>query len=721
MTVLDANSRRQVETVEEHARLRSDVLPEVSIVIPVYNASAVIGRALASVTSQTFEHYEVIVVDDASNDDLNGALAPFQHLGLRVLRHAKNRGAGAARNTGTAAARGRFIAFLDADDEWLPAKLSMQVAHLDSAPDEVQATCTGYYLRHPLAPSVEDNRPDLPPDRDQLTRILFGCRISPGSTLMVRTACFRDVGPFDDTLRRLEDWDWLVRFACRWRIGVVDRPLAHIHIDRQPDSREVLEALESLSRKYLQHGGTLSRRQLHRFRSTLLIERAAVFFRDGATWMALYFVCRSLVVYPFRNAAFFRRMAQRWLHSMGFRADTPIPNKIVHVITGLGVGGAERTLNSVALAKHRAGSSPTVVALTSGGRFATVLRNAGVSVTSLGMSRAMPNPLAIVRLARLLRRERPEILQSWMYHADLVALMALFLSGRRRVTKLFWGVRCSDMELRRYGWQFRLLLRLCRFLSGAPDGVIANSDAGRDVHLKLGYHPKRFDVVDNGIDARRFAAVKDERSAVRRELGIADDVPVMAMVARLDPMKDYPNYVAALQRLTGVQALAIGAGTETLPATDGLHRLGQRDDIPRLLGACDILVLSSAFGEGFPNAVAEGMAAGLAVVATDVGDVRRVVGDCGLVVPPRDARALADAVECLQKDPAARTEMGKAAQQRVASHYSVTRTVCAFDEIYWPDQAQDRPTALGPRSDPKRSDPEADAQLQPRRARREPA
>ena len=261
-TFVDARPSGQMEIAGEHARLRSDVCPDVSIVIPVYNASAVIGRALASVAAQTFERYEVIVVDDASDDDLDGALAPFRHLGLRVLRHDVNQGAAAARNSGAAAARGRFIAFLDADDEWLPAKLSMQVDHLDSAPEEIQASCTGHYIGRPPASSVEENRPDLPPDQEQLTRILFGCRMSPGSTLMVRTACFHDVGPFDETLRRLEDWDWLVRFACRWRIGVVDQPLAHIHIGGQPESRQVLDALACLSRKHLQHNSPLSRRQL---------------------------------------------------------------------------------------------------------------------------------------------------------------------------------------------------------------------------------------------------------------------------------------------------------------------------------------------------------------------------------------------------------------------------------------------------------------------------
>lgn len=367
--------------------------------------------------------------------------------------------------------------------------------------------------------------------------------------------------------------------------------------------------------------------------------------------------------------------AQQGTHS-------PTKGRVLHIITGLHTGGAERALVTLVRARAHTAAPPTIAALTPGGVYAANLQEAGFRVLDLGMRRGLPNPFAIFKLARIIRRERPEIIQSWMYHADLMALLALMLSGRRKSTRLFWGIRCSDMELSRYGLRMRLVVRLCAWMSRQPDGVIANSQAGRDVHKRLGYRPKRFEVVDNGIDTARFSLPRGTRAEVRRELGIPAQAMVIATIARVDPMKDYTTFIAALARLPGVHALAIGAGTEALPETAGLHRLGRRDDVPRLLAAADILISSSAFGEGFSNAIAEGMAAGLPVVASDVGDARRIVGKAGTIVPPRDPEKLANAIRALTGDAARRRRLGAAGRRRVADAFSVERMVAAFERIY---------------------------------------
>ncbi|HCA26945.1 MAG TPA: group 1 glycosyl transferase [Betaproteobacteria bacterium] len=356
--------------------------------------------------------------------------------------------------------------------------------------------------------------------------------------------------------------------------------------------------------------------------------------------------------------------------------------KVLHVITGLHTGGAERALTTVALAGLQTGNPQTITALTPGGANAVKLEAAGLRVLNLGMRRGFPNPLPIISLARIIRRERPEVIQSWMYHADLVTLLALMISGRRRSTRLFWGIRCSDMDFSRYGLRLRLVVRACAWLSRWPDGVISNSEAGREVHKRLGYRPKRFEVVDNGIDPARFALPRGARAEVRRTLGIPARATVIVMVARVDPMKDYDLFLAALRQLPGVQALAIGAGTEALPEVAGLHRLGRRDDVPNLLAAADILVSSSAFGEGFSNAIAEGMAAGLPIVATDVGDARRIVGGAGKIIPPGDCEALAGAIRALTASRPELRRLGAAGRQRVAEMFSVKRTVAAFERIY---------------------------------------
>jgi glycosyltransferase involved in cell wall biosynthesis len=248
------------------------------------------------------------------------------------------------------------------------------------------------------------------------------------------------------------------------------------------------------------------------------------------------------------------------------------------------------------------------------------------------------------------------------------------------------------MDWSRYRPMSRLVMRLCARLSRFPDAVTVNSEAGRAWHARLGYRPRRFVVVDNGIDVVRFAPDAAARAALRGELGIAPDRVAVGAVARVDPMKDYPTLLAALGQLDGVVGVAVGGGTEHLPASPSLIALGERGDVPRLLNAFDIFVSASAFGEGFSNVIAEAMATGLPVVATDVGDARRIVGDAGIIVPPGDAAALAQAIKALAADPDRRRALGRRARARVETEFALARATAAFDALYRPSAARPQPT-----------------------------
>jgi glycosyltransferase involved in cell wall biosynthesis len=359
----------------------------------------------------------------------------------------------------------------------------------------------------------------------------------------------------------------------------------------------------------------------------------------------------------------------------------------MHVITGLHTGGAERMLERLVLAPRKRPVAHRVVSLIPGGAVGERLTRAGVPVASLGMRRGLPDPRAVLRLARLIREEKPDVVQSWLYHADLVATLALLLSGRRRQTKLFWNVRCSSMEGAVRSAAQRVGLFACTMLSGVPDAVIANSEAGREFHVGIGYRARRFLVIDNGIDeASSFAgegARAQLRAQVRAELGIPDSQPLIAMVARLDPVKDHPTFLKALAMVPEAAALLIGEGTQSLDSRPNLFRLGERNDVARLLAACD-LVVSSSTSEGFPNVLLEGMAAGLPAVATDAGDSRRIVGDTGIVVPVGDPAALAAGIRALLGEDAERRRARKeAARRRAVEEFGLGRMVAAFDALYF--------------------------------------
>ena len=353
--------------------------------------------------------------------------------------------------------------------------------------------------------------------------------------------------------------------------------------------------------------------------------------------------------------------------------------RILHVVSGLGVGGAETVLTRLASALAARGMAQHVVSLSGTAPLAARLEAACVPLTRLDLARPAGLAVALPRLIGLTRRFRPDIIQGWMYHGDIVSTLVHWATPGRRNRRLMWGIRCSNMDLDRHVW----LIRTEATLSRLPDIIVANSVAGADVHLAHKYRPRRLEIIANGIDTERFRPDAAQREAQRKTLGIAPDQRVAINVARVDPMKDQAGLLAAVRQLPDLPLLLVGAGTEALELPANIRALGVRDDIPALLNAADIIVSSSAFGEGFSNALAEGMSAGLVPVATDVGDARLIVGETGTVVPPGDPNALRDAlgaVLALTDDMFA--ERGAAARARIVGEFGIDRMVDHFAALY---------------------------------------
>lgn len=353
---------------------------------------------------------------------------------------------------------------------------------------------------------------------------------------------------------------------------------------------------------------------------------------------------------------------------------TPV-RPILHVISGLRTGGAETMLVALCRALQARGLPQHVVSLTEGGPNQAVLERLGVPVTTLAPRGLAGSFGAALRLARLVRTLRPAVLQGWLYHGDLFAAGAHRLAGAPRGTLLAWGLRNSDIDRARYGRLLAVGARLSRW----PGVVIANSRAGADFHVAQGYRPRRLAVIANGIDADRFRPDAGDRATLRAELGLSDAAVVAVHAARVDPMKDHATLVAAAARVPDLAILLVGAGTEALALPPNARALGRRDDLERIYAAADIVVSSSAFGEGFSNALAEGMAAGLVPVATRVGDADAILGPLGRLVPPREPGALAAALRDLAEIPReARRAAGLAARSRIMTEYGTDRMTERF-------------------------------------------
>jgi len=352
---------------------------------------------------------------------------------------------------------------------------------------------------------------------------------------------------------------------------------------------------------------------------------------------------------------------------------------VVHVISGLGVGGAEGSLVQVATRLKARGVPQHVVCVGALDDYTDELRSREVEVTVLGVINAVRLPFGIGRMACLIRELDPAVVQGWMYHGNILAALAHRLAGRRDGRRLYWNLRASNVDDERYG----RVLRIGALMSGWPDLVIANSQAGAKFHIDRGFRPRRIDVIRNGVDTQKFRPDAGARASLRAELGIPADAVVAIHAARVDPMKDHALVLAAIAALPHVHGLFAGAGTERLTVPQNVRALGVRHDLPRLYAAADIVISSSAFAEGFSNVIAEGMSAGLVPVATDVGDAREIIGDVGYVVPARDVAKMTAAFAAAAREPAPeRASRGLRARERIMERFPLGAMVDAYARVY---------------------------------------
>jgi glycosyltransferase involved in cell wall biosynthesis len=354
------------------------------------------------------------------------------------------------------------------------------------------------------------------------------------------------------------------------------------------------------------------------------------------------------------------------------------------------VGGAERQLVALAGGLRRAGHEVSVAVFYAGGAFEEELLREGVGVRDLAKRGRWDVVPFLTRTAALIRRERPDVVHSYLDSPNLVAALQK-LAGRS--VKIVWGLRSSKDDHRDYHWLSGVAAQLERIASPLADAIIANSEAGRRRAVEAGFRTRRIFVVPNGIDCERFYPDPSGRERIRAEWCVPATAPLVGLVARFDPVKDHTTFLRAAAEVAArraeVRFACVGGGgspeyharLRQLAAELGLaSRLTWTGERPVTRGeysAFDVAVLSSRAGEGFPNVVAEAMACGRPVVATDSGDVRAIVGDAGSIVPPRDPEALAAGILELLARPGgeAAADLSRRARERIDLGYSVSGLV----------------------------------------------
>jgi len=375
-----------------------------------------------------------------------------------------------------------------------------------------------------------------------------------------------------------------------------------------------------------------------------------------------------------------------------------VPNRmrVVHVISNLGLGGAETML--VRLVREQVGRtlSHSVISFLPGGAYAGTLRGLGAQVIELEGRRSLRSAALLRPLGAALARARPDLVQGWMYHGNVAASLAALVGSHR--APVLWGIR---QTLERLGDNRPLtggVILAGSVLGFQPRRIVYNSTVAAKHHEAYGYPKAKRVTIYNGVDAERFRPDLPTRLSARRALGLAPDAEVIGRVARNDPMKDHATLFKAFQLLAArrprAHLVVIGTGMDASDqelarlahltgASERVHFLGARLELEDLVPGFDVAVSSSRMSEGFQNVLAEAMACGVPAVSTDIGEAAAIIGDPARLVPRLDPDALAAAVSAvLDLTAEQRRQMGRLDRERIVARFEIGAAAAQFEAVW---------------------------------------
>ena len=365
--------------------------------------------------------------------------------------------------------------------------------------------------------------------------------------------------------------------------------------------------------------------------------------------------------------------------------------KIVHIIIGLNTGGAELMLKKLIDATYQ-DFDYTVVSLTDLGVIGPLLKEDGITVHTLGLKNVLLMPFVFIKLVFLLLKIKPDVVQTWMYHADFLGGLAAKLTG---VKKIIWGIRSTNIE--HNGSKITLLIRkMCAFLSYCiPDKIICAANASKEAHVKVGYDSSKMVVIPNGFDTEKIKFSAEGRASVRNELNIPSDAVVIGSVGRFNPVKNHKLFVDAalyaLEKNSNIYFLMVGRDVDisnpffyellaTSKFKENFKLVGEQKNVIPYYSAMDVFCLHS-LSEGFPNVLAEAMSVGLASITTNVGDALFLISSSGITIDSFEAKALASSFNLLTLNSCLRLDFSKKSMERVQK-FSINEFCMKIRDMY---------------------------------------
>ena len=369
--------------------------------------------------------------------------------------------------------------------------------------------------------------------------------------------------------------------------------------------------------------------------------------------------------------------------------------RVGFVVSGLATGGAEMMLYKLLDTVSRERMGPLVISLGKCGRPARLIEELGVRIIGLELDQRQSAawPRAALTGYRALRKFKPDLLSGWMYHGNVAA----WLFAQKLGVPLVWNIR-QTLMLAHEKTPTQRVIRWGAYLSRAPKKIVYVSRYAREQHLALGYWPENSLVLPNGFDLDVFRRDETQRARVRSELRVNGQTCVVGHLARYHRAKDQIGLIGAARRVIAEEPTtlfvlagegldsantALAAAVRECGVEQQVRLLGETTSPQTLLSACDLFCLSSAWGEGFPNAVGEAMACELPCVVTRLGDAPDLVDKTGLIVEPGDREALARAIlHLVRSGHAERASLGAQARGRVAECYSLPRVASQYLDVF---------------------------------------
>lgn len=364
--------------------------------------------------------------------------------------------------------------------------------------------------------------------------------------------------------------------------------------------------------------------------------------------------------------------------------ESPSPIRLVFCITELDPGGAERALVQLVLHLDRNQWEPHVICLGPTGHFADVLQAANIPVTCLNARGSLSLPRVLRQLVRELRRINPALVQTFLFHANVLGRIAARLAG---IPCVISGIRVAEHRSPWYGRIDRWTNFLVKTNVCVSRGVTSFSAT------QVGLDQEKLIVIPNAVEVDRFASAKP---AQLQQFGIPDGSKVFISIGRLEHQKGIDVLLTAIEQLKPIPnelhflIVGNGPGESALRAqatakgiAEHVHFVGRRTDVPELLSASFGLILASRW-EGMPNVVLEAMAAGKPVIATRVEGIEELVRDgvTGLTIPKEDPNKLVAAVRTMLEDPDFYTAAGVRAQDIVAQEFAPQAIADSYQNLY---------------------------------------